>query len=412
MEVNPQNSAVDAAEVTGQSSLSLMMIVATCLVSAVSAVMFNILPLFLGAAADAHNLSDLQLGLLGSAGLLGATLVALTSIVWVRRVNWRVLSGIAFGMTVVLLVIYASIQSFYGMLGLQFLIGCCLGSTFSLVLCLIGDVPHPDSLFAFKSFAEIGLGCFLMYLLPRMVMPSWGFPGILISIAVVVAVLAVFIPFLPCRAMDTVATSPKTAGNKLTWVALSALFLFFGAMAGFWAFLERIGVDAGLSQADVSTAIVASMVVGLVATLIGGIIGDRFGRTIFLLACAVLLGVGMLLLAQPLTVLLYLAASCIFSFGWNYIMPYQMAIIGEADSSGRLIVLIAVALTLGGAFGPALMGLVKTGSSYTPIFVVTAVAVVASTILFILVVRYLSCRGSESTGINPMLDESLTDNSL
>ena len=389
--MNSHIGAATASEVTDQSPLSLMMIVSTCLISAVSAVMFNIMPLFLGAAADAYGLTDLQLGLLGSAGLLGATLVALTSIVWVRRVNWQVLSVIAFALTIVFLIIYASLQSFYGMLGMQFLIGCCLGSTFSVILCLIGDVPHPDSLFAFKSFAEIALGCILMYLLPRVVIPRWGFPGILISVVIVVALLAPFILFLPRRAVkNTVLKSSKEQGNRLTWVALFAMFLFFGAMAGFWAFLERIGVDGGLSQTDVSTAIVVSMVIGLIATLIGGIIGDRFGRTIFLLASAVLLGIGMILLAQFQTVLLYLVASCIFSFGWNYIMPYQMAIIGEADTSGRLIVLIAVALTLGGAFGPVLTGVVKTGSSYLPIFLVTGVAVVVSTILFILVVRHLS----------------------
>ena len=55
----------------------------------VAYLMYNALPVILGAAADAMGLNDVQIGYLGSSYMWGAVFVGISSIYWIRKVNMR-----------------------------------------------------------------------------------------------------------------------------------------------------------------------------------------------------------------------------------------------------------------------------------------------------------------------------------
>ncbi|MBT8058479.1 MAG: hypothetical protein KJO33_02720, partial [Gammaproteobacteria bacterium] len=64
-------------------------ILAGVVVSALGALFYNVLPLFLGTAQDFRELSDPSVGLLGSVFYVGFTLTTVTAFFWIRRWNWR-----------------------------------------------------------------------------------------------------------------------------------------------------------------------------------------------------------------------------------------------------------------------------------------------------------------------------------
>ena len=62
---------------------------AIVLLGALGAVIFNILPLFLGSASDSLGLDHAQIGLLGSAYLGGYAVMIAAGFFWVERLPWR-----------------------------------------------------------------------------------------------------------------------------------------------------------------------------------------------------------------------------------------------------------------------------------------------------------------------------------
>jgi len=69
---------------------SLKRIIPALAISAIGALFYNILPLYVGAAQDGLGLSTSEVGLLPASFFAGYNLVTLGAFFWIRRWNWRV----------------------------------------------------------------------------------------------------------------------------------------------------------------------------------------------------------------------------------------------------------------------------------------------------------------------------------
>ena len=65
-------------------------LIAASAFAAMSYMPLNIMPLMLGSAADTFALTNTEIGNIGSAFLLGFTVLSLTAFFWMERLNWRV----------------------------------------------------------------------------------------------------------------------------------------------------------------------------------------------------------------------------------------------------------------------------------------------------------------------------------
>lgn len=58
-------------------------------ISALGALVYNLLPLFLGTAQDFRELSDQAVGVLSSSFYVGFTATTITAFFWIRKFSWR-----------------------------------------------------------------------------------------------------------------------------------------------------------------------------------------------------------------------------------------------------------------------------------------------------------------------------------
>ena len=70
-------------------------ILAALVASAVGALFYNMLPLYLGLAQDFKQLDTGAIGMISGAFFLGYNIVTLSAFFWIRRVNWRYISLLA-----------------------------------------------------------------------------------------------------------------------------------------------------------------------------------------------------------------------------------------------------------------------------------------------------------------------------
>ena len=71
-----------------------------------------------------------------------------------------------------------------------------------------------------------------------------------------------------------------------------------------------------------------------------------------------------------------------FSLGWVAAFPCLLTVVAAADFRGKLVVLSSAALSLGGAIGPGVAGLLKSGESYLPVLAYGGVSIMAGMLIF------------------------------
>jgi predicted MFS family arabinose efflux permease len=174
------------------------------------------------------------------------------------------------------------------------------------------------------------------------------------------------------------------------FIALLGLLLFFGGIAGIWAFMERFANDGDIDKSLAGQLLAVGVVSSAVGPVIPAVIGDRFGRVLPLLITASIVVVSLLLLATPLTLWKYGLVLVVLPAAWYAGMAYQMGVIAEADVTGQYSVLMSAALGLGATLGPALLGLIKTASGLPVALAFAGAVAVSGALASIWVIRLLA----------------------
>jgi cytochrome P450/predicted MFS family arabinose efflux permease len=376
---------------------------AASIVSAAGALLFNLLPALLTAAAARFAFNDAQVGLIGSSFLAGFAIVATTSNLWINRFDWRGLVAGATALSVAGLAACAAVGTFPALLAALVVSGVGLGLLYTVCIAIVSEHHKPDQAFGIKLAVEVFLAVGVLMALTAFVTAKWGFSGAVLTVAGVVglATLAGLAGIPARRAVrppgERFAMTRPAGGRSPfardwpAWLGLAALFLSFAGLSALWAFLAQVAGSFGIDEKTAGTALTFGLAVSGVAALGATFLGDRFGR-------ARPLALGLLLALAGVAVLqwghglgAYLAGAVLAMGVWNFPMAYQMGMISSADGRGHVAVLMPAALALGGALGPVLGGALLTGASgYAPLYGFFAVATAASLAAFVVLGRRLA----------------------
>jgi len=399
------NATNETGWVSGRTAIT-----AALALSVTGVLMFKVLPLLVGAAADQFRLGPRELGLLASSDLLGITLASLLAPLWVRRVDWRKAGLLALAIVAIGNVASAFAPSLTVLLGIRVFTGLGEGMASGLALVILSDTRHPDRAFALAVAAPILVGLLAFQAMPPLA-AAWGYDGIVLALAALAVLFAALMPWLPVRGRP-VPEAPRatgagpgargSAGSLLVGAALLAALLYHVGLGALWAFIERIGVGAGFAAGEIGATLGIAVLFGLAGATLASIVDVRWGR-LWPIALAVIgQCLALLLLVEPVTATGFAIAACAFQFLWLLSVPYQLGIIAQADTGGRLFVL-SLAFQAGGvALGPVIAGWLLGPEGFGPVRVLTAVCLVASLALFVPVTRALSRSATPTpTGLAP-----------
>jgi len=194
--------------------------------------------------------------------------------------------------------------------------------------------------------------------------PQWGTAGIVLPIAAFAVLSLPFVYWLPMRHRATdaaVATAAGEDSKTLVWIGLGIHLLWYVGVGAVWAFVERLGVEAGLAHTAIGQALAIAMAVGLAGAFAATIAGHRYGRIVpFAVAMMGQVFALRLLAGQP-DYAAYVGAVCVYNLTWNLALPYLLGLIAKADTTGRFSVLIPTAQAAGVSLGPVVAGLAVGG---------------------------------------------------
>lgn len=368
--------------------------IAAGLISGCGALMFNVMPVFVGALSREFSFDDSQLGDIVSAFNIGFTFIAIASMLWVRRINWRLLSAGSVTVAALGLLGMSFVSGFRSIALFTGLVGLGMGSLYALIMAILGDSDDPDKAFGLKLGLETLPGAFLLFLLPAVIVPAAGFAGVAYAIVATLIVLGLASFSLPASGSVQAAVNRGQDGavkafSSLVLPVLGVLssLAFFTGISASWAFLELLGNAGGLHGDTIGVVLAVGFVICGLGGFAAATIGDRFGRAVPVVGIALINWAGLWQLGVCESVAGYAVGACLFLFSVNFTLAYTFGLTAEVDGGGKLVVLSAAGLSGGAVIGPAVSGRLAESGGYTAMLSFSALCTLAAVLLYFLVMQ-------------------------
>jgi MFS family permease len=353
--------------------------------------------------AEAFRFSESQLGDIIAVFNLTSTLIAIASLFFVRRINWKFAAYLGSGISVATLLAvtltgkYQSIMMLFGIMGIG------IGGLYALGMAVIGDSENPHRAFGIKLGLESLPSIILLFALPILVIPHYGFMGMAYAMAATCFVIGLLSGLLPSHGVknDTAFPLPPaeadnnaSAGSKsftepltLSLLTLAAGIIFFTGIIATWAFLEIMGTDKGLPADKVGVTLALGLISSAVGAFVAAWLGNKAGRNLPLIAIMIVNIVSLIIIWLSTALVTFAVGTILFTFCVNYGLAYFFGLSAEVDLSGRFVVLCATTLSLGGVIGPALGGRLMEGPGFETVLACSAICSILSLAIYMTVVR-------------------------
>ncbi len=365
-------------------------IVAACLMSSAGSIVYLISPVLVGSAIDSLGLSSDQAGLLIASYFAGYTIITISAVAWLYRVNMRtaaLVSSLAF---VASLLIGTTVSSLTGAILTMLVGGAGAGMLYGISITIISQSDDADRYFGIALASQLLLGSALLFAGPAYIGPNWGYSGILAATAVFVALMSVVIPWAP-RAVSSAVGNDQSADSSVPVASIltgiGAVLVWFTGYSGIYAFVERIGVDGGLTGHQIGLVLSLTILTGLAGALGAAWLGDRYGKIKpHLIGAIGALITAVLLLGTP-ELIRYSFAIVFLTLSLNFWLAYMLGGVAAIDTSGRFAVLVTAALGVGATIGPAIAGGLIANSNYLPMLAFSLVAIMMGLAIIVSVLR-------------------------
>jgi len=363
-------------------------ILAALALSAIGALFYNMLPLYLGMAQDFRQLDTRATGFIGGAFFLGYNAVTISAFFWIRRVSWRRVCLFAAPVAAAALYAGTVIEQYSILLMATVIAGGAFAAIYGIGTTAVGDTRNPSRWYGVKIAGEAGTGALLFLVLPGTLIADRGFEGLVLGMILAMAILTPLALGLPGNAgseEEEWETADGTGSDQVRhltiWLALAGTLLFFSGQTTMWAFVERLGSAGGFDQQTVGQLLSVSLLFAVGGSLVAAALGYRFGNMLpFGAACGVFF-CALLLLSRAGEFAFYASGACGLTFSVGLGLPFVVARVAELDLEGRYVVLTVPAIGIGAMLGPSIAGALAAGEALTPVLVFSGACVLIALVL-------------------------------
>jgi DHA1 family inner membrane transport protein len=335
--------------------------------SAVAILGLLIGPLLIGEYVSVLDISSAQAGFILSAEMFGLTLGSLI-IITILNKNWQSIVKISLSLMILGNFLSLYVYEPYIFILCRFVTGFGAGMLMTMTIQVIGLMRFPDKIYALWTAVQLFVGALAMMFFSTIVQYG-GLDAIFVIWSVLTASLYVSIKFYPssrevCLLIDShdkaYEKSKKQWSKKsyqLGILSLIGLFIYYSGQTGVWVYLERIGTSWDISPEQVANVLFFSLIIGILASVIVMLLGDKFGRTLPITFSMIIAALSIIILMKESNIYLFTFATCLFNFAWYFFLPYICSVISTLDNDGRLLTGLSVTFPAALAAGPAIVAI-------------------------------------------------------
>ncbi len=362
--VKPEVASADRSE--------LLTVIACCALAVAGQGFYNVMPLLFGAIANHRGYTDSQVGWLGSVELGGMFLGYLHACWALRKTSHMTLA--LWGVIVVFVTVVGSALApdFNSLAIVRLAGGWAAGLTYSVAIARLALTQNSDRSFSHLNAVLVVIGAAQTATLPLIIV-RWGIIGAFASLFVICLVGAALISGLRAKPMSEVEVLPGVrASNVSSFGGVQILFLVATGLCQFgpavvWTYLDRVGQEAGMTEAAVGWVMTVNYIIGAIGCFFAWHLGRHIGQHRSMMLIAGLLVLNFLSWFLPLYDLPGFVVRIItFGLLWGLASVYQQTAMNLLDPSGRSAALVPAAQGVGLAIGPVAGALmVDNGASPT-----------------------------------------------
>lgn len=358
--------------------------------AAIGALMYNVLPLYLGSMEVSKGFASSQTGLIGAAFFLGFNVAGASAFLWIRRVQWRTAAILSLPLLVLTMFLSHLWHDFSSIIAITVFCGIAFGVSYTIGSVIIGDTSKPERWYGVKVGLESSVGAVILFLLPLTPASKLGFQGTVMGIVVCVLALSPLLFFLPKTwaknetsdnpaAAAEIRPLPKTMNVPAIVCAVLSLLVLFSSVSAIWAFAERMGHLSGFNDELVGELLALTILTSIFGSLAVAVVGNKADAVACFIGSVVIILLALYLLTIKGSFPIYAMGNCLYMFGWAAATPLAMAEIARLDNDGRYTSLVAPSIGLGGMIGPAAAGwlLELGGPTMVLIYVATTIIICA-----------------------------------
>lgn len=377
------------------ASLSRPTLLAGMLIYALSVVLISVSPIMAGLYADVLKLSNSEIGWILSIEQAGCVAGAIFAFWAAPRVSWK--SLILFASLVALLanVFTGFVTSFASLAAIRLVSGVATNTITLIASCILARALNPDRAFGGGLFFACVINALSVWVLSssREVL---GYQLTIGSGALLFLASMMLVSLLPRQLggpndsapmLDTpngayagMSVAPARAG-------LAALVLFGVSLTIVWGFLERLGLENGLSNVQIEWAFGLGLLGSGLGTLAPALVGDAGNRVRMLFITTAVLLVALAITWWSRGLVMFTVAVSLLAGAWNMGLAYYMAQTSTNDPSGRYTRAIYIAIAASQSIGPAVAAVILGYASLGSVLIAAPVPAVVALILVIAVGR-------------------------
>jgi len=354
----------------GNTSLCLISFVGTIGLSALM-----ILPILVGAYVDYLGFAEDTAGWISAANLAG--IAVMTLIVSLKTKHWPLAKIAGYGLAVMILfdILTLYFHSLATFTALRFVSGLGGGAAQAAVAAAIARLLHSDKGFGIYIAFQFLLPAIGLYAFPAL-LPEIGFNGMIeiligleITALLMVPVLANYKLPKPGRRDAEADSDVFEIGlilQKPAMLSIIGLCVYGAANAAIWAYADRMGIGAGLSNEGTGNVLSAVTALSVLGAMLVIWLQDRWGHIRPLSAGIAAQIAAMLVLITFTSPSGYALGIGLYSVAWAFTWPYFLSIQADIDHTGTVVVAGQFSNLVGNSIGPAMAAFLVGGGAYVP----------------------------------------------
>lgn len=386
-------SSRDSDDLTGVAD-SVWAITAAIVISFVGNAVILGMPVLVGAMSDKLGFDEQQVGLMASADLGGMFLASMLTATLITRLNRQHLALAGIVIAILANLLSTQFHGFSELFIIRIVAGFGGGICYSLGVGCLAGTHHTARNFSILLFTLVAINAIELYTFP-MLADMWGMNGIYYAFCSAFVFCLAVIPFLPKFSEESagdVVSGPQHQHihlpGSLPKLCLLAVGCFYITIGAFYAYIERAGVDAGLSDGFINNTLTLGTLFALLGCAVATWMSNRFGQSKPLFVALLCMVGAMVLLASDINNVNYVIGYFAFNMTWLFTDIYQLGTISNIDHSGRYAAMIPGVQGLAQTIAPITAGFILAqGMGYGAVMFLCGVGSLAA--FFVYTVVYM-----------------------
>ncbi len=344
-------------------------IIAVSMVSAIGGLVFNTMPLLLGALGKEFEMSPDALGTLSSNAGWGYLFGTITAPLWVDRVNWK-LSALMFSVFAAGTFFFISKAPVSSLVWSFAIYGFACALAIGLATRVLADMPDLERAYGTRLTVELWSIAAFLYVLPVYFISKSGFSGAMIGMAMFTALLGLGSFLFPKRqSLIEKVKYPNWSEAGKAWILIGMFLIYLLVNVAVFFFLSVVAENFSPTGKEVGLMFLVLKWLGGAAGAVGAIIGAKAGFKLPHIMAAGILVVGLAGMTIAKSFNVFMVSSWIWEFGFTLGCLYATTAITRFDPSKKLVVLVPATFGLSMVLGGKVGGKLLSSGSSAPLFI-------------------------------------------